>query len=115
VLDPVALGALVDRYGLPIAVLAAFAFATWRGWIVVQSGAQRKAEVQAWQHAAAFQERLRLEEQGRTAVEHRAREKAEDHLSKVVDTVAPALSELRMLLAALEKEVIRSGRSRNGP
>lgn len=117
-LDPAQIGAFVDKYGLPLTLIAVASFLVYRallkGGLIVMSGAQRKVELKAWSDRDGFQERLRVEEQGRTAAERAGRMKAEERLQRVVETVAPALEELKTLLGALEKEVIRAGRRGNG-
>jgi hypothetical protein len=97
--DPAQIGALVDRYGLPLVLVVGTLFAVWRNWIVIRSGSQDRGE-------RLFLELLRQEERA-------GRLKAEERLAKVVDTVAPALGEFKTLLGELEKEVIR-GRRSNG-
>lgn len=90
-------GELIDRYGLPLVACILVGLAVWRGWIVVRGGAQDRAE-------RIFLEQLRQEERA-------GRLKAEEHLAAIVETVAPALLDLKDLLGQLEKEVIRGGRS----
>lgn len=99
-MDPAAIGELVDRYGLPLALIILEGFVVWRGWIIVRGGAADRAE-------RSFLEQLRQEERvGRLT--------AEERLAKVVETVAPALVDLKKLVGELEREITRAGRRGDG-
>lgn len=84
-MDPAALGALVDRYGLPLAILGGFAWALFTRRLIL--GSEKERSDVAYQSELAYREARRLEErEGRLAVEAALRDLS-SAVAKLSDSV----------------------------
>lgn len=101
-------GALIDKYGLPLAMLVAGGILLLTGRLrtgreVVQLETLYKAQLAA--QAADYEARLVYAE-ARRKEEHDARTQAENRL----DAILPAVSAVTGLLQQVKEELIRAGR-----
>jgi hypothetical protein len=94
-----AIAGLIREFGIPLAILFAFAFLLWKRILILGSELDRKAAL--YEKEIDYREARRIEErEGRLAAEKR------------LERATEAFREISPLLRDIFKEVIRGGRER---